>query len=270
MYPLLLPLLVSNAHATCGLDHCPMPETTQSPASMMLGVSSSRATVMQADSAEIAIGGTWTLHEAVQFGAWMPVVAADNEGTWLRGTGNPLAFAAWNSNLEHNIGWGAGLQAELPFASEPELGDSHWMLLPYAKFWAEADLSGAPFKLIAHVGWAKALEGEDDHHGHHGHDDHHHGSEGHTSALIWPHTDNEVQARAELILPVRTHFSGGLRLDAVHEITEKRTLLMSGIVGIYSRQNFSTQIAITAPVTDAQRLDYRATWQLSYNLAVPQ
>ena len=268
MYTLLLPLFFSDAHATCGLDHCPMPESTNSPASLMLGLSSSRATDAQAESIELALGGTWTFYDAVQIGAWLPLVTAQGNDGWLHGTGNPLAFAAWNSDPQGPLGWGGGLQMELPLASQSELGDAHWMVLPYAKFWANGELSGAPYQAIVHIGWARALESANAPHGHHDHGEHDHSSSHSTASLIWPHTDNELQARMEFTLPVREHFSGGLRIDGIHEVAEQRTLVMSGIVATYSRSKLSTQIALTAPITDDKRLDYRATWRMSYNFPV--
>jgi len=246
--------LVSSAYANCGLEHCPMPDSSVKKASIGVSVALAETSEDSIFSGEMGLQGRIRIAKDWLVGGRVPVHAAVFDESTILGSGNGLLYVHWQTGTPKK-GLALGTQIELPIASRSEMGESHWMALPYAQTWLALTVGTVPVETLLETGWAKSLERSDGH-------DHSHAS----SPQLNPHTGNEVQSRAEVraVLPrttgALTSVWVGAQLGSIVEVDTAQLLLSTGAVVGFKTARHSVQSSLMLPVGEYRRHNYR--WQI--------
>ena len=199
----------SLADASCGLDQCPSDWVDGRDSTTTLTSMTRYTGVADGFYIEEFVGLRRALPWNLRAGFALPVLHVEQAGSSYSGLGNLVAVLDYVPFAKSARGYALGIQAELPTASAPQLGDGHMVALPYARAWYRSKSWDARVQF----GWGYTLEGGDHHHHHHGH-----------SArmmnpkrfLVNPHSDSELIPVAGFMVYSNTTLRAGF--DAVVEL----------------------------------------------------
>ena len=260
LFVLTLPALYSApAAASCGLDQCPS-DWSAAPEEVWTLTSMTRATsVADAFYIEEFVGLRRVLPWNLRAGFALPVVHVEQSGQTHTGLGNMVAVLDYISLGQSAKGYGIGLQAELPTASETELGDGHVVVLPYVRGW----FAQSRFDVRMQLGWGYTLEGGGHHH-HHEHGDSGEGIGG--VSRVNPHSNSELLARGSVGVAARPDTTLRAGFDAVFEL-ESGEQVLQAIIGVeHQHDRVTIGLFGEIPVTTLQRFDRRARLTVGWRL----
>lgn len=250
LFALLLPIVLDAAHASCGLDHCPIPPLERGRA-----VARIRATAAGSGGySETFLGGEVRVGPT-RLSALAPLLTVhDGDGAQV-GLGNALANVAVDTPWPASI----GLQAELPTSSAVVFGDRHVLLLPYA----QAEWAG-PVQVRGQLGWAFQVGGADHGDGHHHHGDHshgdHHGDAG-AGVPINPHTTSELLGRVTVRRAV-WRVEPELGVDVIQELVDAQQTPLVGLASLGTAvERVLLRAQVQVPLTEARRNDLRGLFE---------
>ncbi|GEM_PF-1817143 len=249
------------AHASCGLDQCPIdaaPTSSDAPAVALRSHTrvSAAAGATGAWYGETYVGALVLAPGSVRLGGSLPLVALSTPEGTVAGVGNAVVVVDWAVPVRSST-WRAavGSQVELPTATDGDLGEAHLMVLPYGR----VEALGSAFGFTVTAGWARTVAPG---HGHsHGHDG---------TPLVNPHSDSELRLRGQAGW-TRARGQDWLRLgpqiDVVQELVETRsTLVSAGPFLDIGTGRTTIRIRGELPLTEARRTDARVG--LSLNVAL--
>ncbi len=258
-----LPVLCSApAAASCGLDQCPSDWSAASEERWSL-TSMTRAT-SAADTFYIEefVGLRRVLPWKLRAGVTLPLVHVEQSGQSHTGLGNMVAVLDYVALGQSAKGYGMGLQAELPTASEIELGDGHMVVLPYVRGW----FAQGRFDVRMQLGWGYTLEGGEHHHHQPAHE--HRDSDERIGGVSWvnPHSNSELLARGSVGVAARPDTTLRAGFDAVFEL-ESGEQILQAIVGVeHQKGRVTIGLIGEIPVTTVQRFDQRARLTIGWRL----
>ncbi|MCB9762124.1 MAG: hypothetical protein H6739_20050 [Alphaproteobacteria bacterium] len=249
----------SVAGASCGLDHCPMdaaPSAAKVRGELKLTSRLTDAPLWPGGYGELFLGGHVAPGKHLKLGGATPLIARSSLGERQIGIGNTILYA----DLGRALGEGAavvaaGLQAELPTASDEALGDRHLVVMPYAR--AQGWLG--PADLAVQVAWGQAVGAEAHRHG--------------IGVEVNPHDAQELLARAELGVTRDAAWGAlrpGARVDLIKSFDEGGQLpvTVGPVVGL-TRGRWALNAAGALPVTRDRRVGWRVGLGLTARLGAP-
>lgn len=252
------------AHASCGLDQCPVPEQTVTPGPWRLSATTRVTRVApQAWYAEGFLGLTRQLAWGTALGLIVPGVHNAQGDESLSGLGNTVIYGEWRQKAPSKTTTAGfrgrvGLQLEIPTAQDEALGDGHYLLMPYGGL----GYAQATWDLRTTLGLGQSLSG-----GHH----HHHHHEGHQEAddppsqgvlpAVNPHSSTELLFRGSLGYRVDSgpvHGRLGFGIDGVQELVDAQQTLIQAQVELQARgPRFGFSLGADLPMTEARRWQAR-------------
>ena len=248
-------LSLNTAQAACGLDKCPIDNTTTNDADVV-GLGSLRITKAPDTNAfysEAFAGLHLSVTQRLSAGAVVPVVSTWHDDANQIGLGNVVAYMEYAETLKtKDIVVSAGLQIETPTAMHG-LGDAHFLLLPYAQGWKQF----SHWNGRVQAGWSRTLTGD------HAHDhDTHHG------LTINPHSYSEFLFRSESFaskIGQATTWQPGLGFELIQDLEHTdSTVVNAGLMLEHVRQALTVRLQVDFPFTDERRYDQRVTLRASF------
>ncbi|MEE2835245.1 MAG: hypothetical protein VYB65_04405 [Myxococcota bacterium] len=243
------------AEASCGLDQCPSDWVLKANSSTTL-TSMTRLTQSALGTyLEEFVGVRTQLPWGLRGGLAAPLLYVTQLDASYAGLGNLVAVLDYSPKALSQVGLALGLQAELPSASAPQLGDGHVVLLPYARGWWKRGAWDAR----GQFGWGVVAEG-----GHH-HHDHDHGAADAVS-IVNPHTQSELLMRGSAGFEAIAEFTLRLGLDAVLELDGAEQLYAGTVAIERSWTQLSVGLVGELPLTERRRHDFRGRLIIDWRL----
>ena len=250
----------SLADASCGLDQCPSDWVDGRESTTTLTSMTRYTGVADGFYIEEFVGLRRALPWNLRAGFALPVLHVEQAGSSYSGLGNLVAVVDYVPFAKSARGYALGIQAELPTASAPQLGDGHMVALPYARGW----YGSKSWDVRVQLGWGYTLEGGDHHHHHHGHS----GSHDESEAVSWvnPHSDSELLSRGSFGFMVYSNTTLRAGFDAVVELGSGDQLFQGTFGAEYQGQQLTIAVVGEVPMTKLRRHDNRARLTLGWRL----
>jgi hypothetical protein len=155
----------ATASASCGLDHCPLPEQQ-----LLLGDGLPRSSLylrtrftafdilgIQGTHSDVILGGAYRGVRRLQLGGNLSLVSlAIQKRRQPVGLSNPVVFGEWQAASWGVVSVGMGLQVEIPVGFGSEfVADSHTLVLPYGTIHVDT----SPVFVHLQLGYAQVVEG---------------------------------------------------------------------------------------------------------------
>lgn len=242
-------MMVGEAQASCGLEMCPL-DAAPTPRSALQARSLTRYTADPTTAAwyaETFVGGGVRLRQGVMLGASLPLLyVQDAAGGWL-GLGNTVAIVDWQRDT-----LAAGLQLELPTTTRDTHDDAgHVVAFPYVRAlraWGRWDAR-------ARAGWGRSLSFSEE--------DHEHGVAFSPYAEVNPHSDSELQLRAEAGWQV-SGVRPALSTAFIQEFGGDTLLTLNPVVEL-RREQILLRAQLEHPLTAARRFEQRVSLNVTYS-----
>ena len=199
----------SPAWGSCGLEHCPIPQTLESDVAESKGDIQVRGRFttfefggIRGAHSDVIVSANYRGIHRITLGAVLPLVYLTSNVSSGFGVSNPLVLGEWRGLNRENVSLAVGLQLELPVGFGHELvADRHWLALPYLR---AHTMTGRVYTDLQ-VGYTQAFD-----FGHGGSPDHVHASTG----FVDPHQEGELVYRGVVgVWSARLPFSPGLTVN---------------------------------------------------------
>ena len=247
----------SSAHASCGLDMCPMHVESSAPESSLRPTFRARLTTVDSTAGylETVAGLSLAVYPRLRLGVQIPMVMVQQGGSGTAGLGNVIAMGNWSVlDRQDDLVLDLGAQLEVPTVRNPALGDGHFLLLPTLQTgWHPGSTI-----MMAVLGWGRVLEGE-----------HHHHAAG---SIVNPHANSELLLRLdggrswEL---GQSSIRSTVRADAIQVLGHSSggdLIVTTGPTLGFSGERLNSELFVLVPVTEAERYQIRAGLRLGLRL----
>ena len=245
------------ALGSCGLDHCPAPQTATGTTTDS-NPWSARGRTRWTSFDELESDGSYTEFLAsgeyrgvsdLIVGATVPLVVLMEGADVTTGVGNSVVYAAWNRHIA-KIPVGFGLQVELPWGVGEGIADDHWVLLPNATAHLPA---GRAFAMLK-AGLLHSLGG-------HQPDGHDHSHE--AVVFVNPHSRTELRFQSDLGVALAEGIVHPMLTGAAQQplVGDDRRLLVQVGVGarVALNQAMSLRVIGELPVSSIRRFERRVS-----------
>ncbi len=275
---LLLIGISLEANATCGLDVCPVSPghvDDNGDVTPLMGLRHTSVTD-NAHYTEATFGALVQANQWLQLGVNIPLLTSSIANSTTIGIGNVVPFAtAQLFGQEHGVVSNMGIQIETPTATNPALGDSHFLVLPTTQLGWQSD----QLYFLTTLGWGRTLggshkhaadtdgSGDDQHVDHgHGHDDHHSSpaSAAESIFIVNPHSESELLLRMDVgagWTVGKQIINAGVRTDLVEDVSQDEStgsIVTMGPTIQYGQSKMTAEVFFLMPISQTERFRTRS------------